>query len=62
MKVFEIDITYRPNGEFKSLDKIEADDLLQLVAQFNFVILNLQRKIHLDEIQKLQLNNDDIPF
>jgi len=46
-----------------SLEKIEADDLLQLVSQFNMMMLTIQRQEF--EQRTRNMNNkykDDIPF
>lgn len=59
---YEITLIIRNEDKFESLDKIQADDLLHLVSQFMFVILNIQRKEHSNELSRLRLDNDDIPF
>ena len=61
MKQFEITLIHKLNDKIQSIDKIEADDLVQLLMQFTLAILNVQRTIHKDEIIKIR-QNDDIPF
>jgi len=63
MKLFEITIVYRPSSKrIQVIDKIESDDIIQLLSQFNLVIVNLQRTIHEEELLALRIENDDIPF
>lgn len=51
------------NKGIEHLDKVEADDLLQLASQFNMVLLTVQRKEFDKKIREFELKfNDDIPF
>jgi len=66
MKQFELtlvrrDVTNSINP-FLSLDKIEADDLVHLLSQLLFVIVNLQNKIHKEQMELRGVIDDDIPF
>ena len=63
MKQFEITLVYRSSSKrIQVIDKIESDDIIQLLSQFNLAIVNLQRTIHEEEILALRIENDDIPF
>jgi len=63
MKQFELTLVVRkPDGKFESMDKIEADDLVQLVCQLNLVIITIQRKMHEEYLLGMRMENDDIPF
>lgn len=62
---YEIVLTIRNEDKFESLDKVQADDLLHLVSQFTFVVLNIQRKEYEKQINELESHtdiNNDIPF
>lgn len=59
---YELTLTTKEDDKFKSLDKIQADGLIYLLVQFNFLILNLQKKEHDEEMLELRMENDDIPF
>lgn len=59
---YELTLTVQNEDKFESLDKIKADDLLHLVSQFTFVVLNIQRKEHEKEILAIRMEHDDIPF
>jgi hypothetical protein len=59
---YEIVLTIRNEDKFESLDKIQADDLLHLASQLTFVLLNIQRKEHDEEMSALRMKDDDIPF
>lgn len=54
----------RPNNEFeiKSFNVIESDDLVQLLAQFQILLVKLMRDIHEAELNRIRMVNDDIPF
>lgn len=57
MKQFELILHRRDTtGKFLSMDKIESDNLVQLVCQFNLIIITMQRQIVGEKI------DDDIPF
>lgn len=46
-----------------ALEKIEADDLLQLVSQFNMMVLTIQRQESEQLLRNISsLKDDDIPF
>lgn len=64
MKQFELTILTRDLNSLNTfetkiiqIDKIESDDLIHLLTQFNYIILDLQRKLY-----KKQVIDDDIPF
>ena len=61
MKRFELTLVWKEHDKIQSIDKTESDDLVQFLCQFNFIIVNLQRKIHELEINNTILD-DDIPF
>lgn len=59
-KQFEITLVRRNDGfTAKSIDKVEGDDLVELLAQFLLVIARLQRTF---EREMGGLADDDIPF
>jgi len=64
MKKFELRLIMRPNNEFeiKSFNVIESDDLVQLLAQFQILLVKLMRDIHEAELNRIRMVNDDIPF
>lgn len=46
-----------------ALEKVEADDLLQLVSQFNMMVLTIQRQEHEQKVRDIKSKfDDDIPF
>jgi len=59
----DFDIEAKPGARpmIQSIDKIEANDLVHLLSQFTFVLLNIQRKIYEDEIGNIRID-DDISF
>lgn len=44
--------------EPRMIDRIESDDLIQLLSQLNFVIANVVKKT----IEFKQIEDDDVPF
>jgi len=65
MKRFELTLVERDlsrDFQFKSSDRIEADNLAQLLMQLTYVINNINRRQLEEEIRKVTSNNDDIPF
>lgn len=60
---FELTVVYksnRANFNCDSIDKIEATDLVSLLAQFMIVIGSLHRRVLNEE--GLRETDDDIPF
>lgn len=46
-----------------ALEKIESDDLLQLVSQFNMMLLTIQRQEYEQKLRDInQMKDNDIPF
>lgn len=64
MKQFELTLVWRDsNTKIKSIDKIEADNLIHLLSQFNMMVLMIQQKIADEEINEFKkVIDDDIPF
>lgn len=67
MKKFELTLIERDlsrDFQLKSSDRIEADDLMQLLMQLTFIINNINRRQLEEEIRKVtsDANTDDIPF
>lgn len=64
MKKFELTLVTRQGDKFevKSVNKVESDDIVGLLAQFHFVLVSVMRELHSDEMLELRLQNDDIPF
>lgn len=63
MKTFELTISHR-SGDFKpiSVNKIESDDLVHLLCQFNLIIVGILREMHeMDPLREIS-NMDDVPF
>lgn len=61
MKQFEITFVSKENNIF---EKIEADDLVELLSKLILIIIQTQQKLHKVNLQELEslVNNDDIPF
>ena len=65
MKKFEVTISRRDSSKDFSVishDKAESDDLLQLLSQITFILLGIQSRMYKEELLKLRMENDDIPF
>lgn len=66
LKRFEITLVYRDEEKAfhaKSIDKVEADSLMQLITQFNFILIALTERIKQEAIDKEKnIDWDDIPF
>jgi hypothetical protein len=63
MKKFELTLIHRNLNEcftLRSENKIEADDMIHLLSQFQLVVASVTREIMEDEIR--QSEDDDIPF
>lgn len=58
IKDFELNFTHRDGKELISFSKIEADNLVELMAQFLLIIANVQRDI----AKRIGVSDDDIPF
>ncbi len=60
MKQYELTITRKDeSGKIKSFDKIESNDLVELIFQFQFVTINIQKAIFKENMKRV---DDDIPF
>lgn len=60
---FELLLTHRKeDGTLISYNRVVADDIIQLLSQFNMLIAMIQRQQNEKIIQELQLKDDDIPF
>lgn len=59
-KQFELTLVWR-NTEFqpKSIDKVEGDDLVELLAQFLVVLASINRRMMAEHPRSI---DDDIPF
>jgi len=56
-KQFELTLVWRNTGfEPKSIDKVEGDDLVELLSQFLMVLASVNRKMMAERI------DEDIPF
>lgn len=57
-KQFELTLVWRKGDSFepKQIDKVEGDDLVELLSQFLMVIALVQRKL------EEEIPDDDIPF
>ena len=66
MKAFELTLIHRNNSNtgFKPAfsDKIEADNLVELLTKLMFSITRLQDQMHDEELAKMRGVDDDIPF
>ena len=66
MKQFEIVFIRRNESgdKFLSYDKMEANDLVQLLSQFLLSVVSMQNKLHEEELSHVrwESNRDDIPF
>ena len=45
-----------------SIDKVEGEDLVEVLSKFLILIAQLQQKWEQELITELELRNDDIPF
>ncbi len=66
MKMFELTITVG-GGSWtpRSINRIEADDMIELCAQLQLLLVTLQRELHEEEVEALRREStpdDDIPF
>lgn len=64
-KAWELTLYHRnPDNDFsvKSWNKIEADDIIQLLAQFMVLLASIQKKETDAILNELRLKDDDIPF
>ena len=63
-KRFELTLVWREDNQVKQIDRIEDNNLISLLNQFQFILMNVKDKIHEDIIRKLkeQFVDDDIPF
>lgn len=63
MKQFELTLTRYELDKIQSFNKIEADNLVDLLSQLQLVIICIQREIYEDQLLRLRYeSNDDIPF
>jgi hypothetical protein len=42
--------------------RVSGEDLVELLSKLSIAIVQLQQKIHEDEMLELRMQNDDIPF
>jgi hypothetical protein len=69
MKMFELTIAVRNVSPDKwtprSIHRIEADDMIELCAQLQLLLVTIQRDLHEEEVEALRresIPDDDIPF
>jgi hypothetical protein len=62
MKTFTLSLTTNTDEGRLIIDKVEADDIVQLLSQFNTVIAVLLRRLKDEEISRIRRSDDDIPF
>lgn len=58
MKQFELTLVHRDNDKINSVDKVEEDDLVELLAKFLLVIVGIQKNLS-EDLKRIE---DDIPF
>lgn len=56
MKAFELTLVHRRDKEFE-MDKVDGDDLVELLAKFLLIIATVQRRLANE-----RPSDDDIPF
>jgi hypothetical protein len=64
-KEWELTLYHRipdPDFRVKSWNKIEADDIVQLLAQFQILLAQILRQENESVINELRMKDDDIPF
>lgn len=61
---FKIVFTVQNDNEFISMDKLESDDLVQLLSQFQIALAMWTRRVNeRSELDRLHsIKDDDIPF
>ena len=65
MKQFKLTLMWcEPESfKYKQVDNIEANDLIELLTKFNFILVNLQKNIHEEELFAFRMKDEnDIPF
>lgn len=64
MKHFELTITRLNGTRLSSYDKIEADDLVELMSKLLLIVVRIQDDIQQEQISRLRFegNDDNIPF
>lgn len=64
IKKYELTLTTREPNEFKvkSIDKVEADSVLELMSQLTMLLLITQKKEMDEEMDSYRRGDDDIPF
>ena len=55
-RLFELSLTYR-NGDKLELDKVEGNSLVEVLAKFLLLVVQIEKR-H----QKKEIIDDDIPF
>jgi len=49
--------------DYHSIDALEADNMIHLLSQFNILIAQTMKKLHVKEVMTLKEDNDsDVPF
>ena len=65
-KAWELTLYHRnpdgPNFEVKSWNRIEDNDIVKLLAQFQILLAQMLRQENEEIIKELTLTDDDIPF
>jgi hypothetical protein len=65
-KAWELTLYHRntdgPNFEVKSWNRIEDDDIVKLLSQFQILLAQMLRQENEEIIKELTLTDDDIPF
>lgn len=62
MKNFELTITRRQDGQIKHHEKIEGDNLVELLSKLLLEIAKIQHTISEDMIHAIRFQDNDIPF
>lgn len=58
MKRFELTLISHKSDKIEFFEKAEADTLLELMAKLLLIVVKLQPK----EVERKEINDDDIPF
>lgn len=59
---YQITLSISDANKITHHEVIKSNDLIQLMAQLLMLVVRVQRDMHEDELLKLRMIDDDIPF
>ena len=67
MKQFHLTLTHKIGNQISSINVIEDDNLVSMLAQFNLILVKVMQDIHDTEVNNIKWEErkdieDDIPF